>query len=485
MAANCIMEWHAVPNNRRAQVLSPSVRLVARASRRYNGGMDAKGRVLLVNPWIYDFAAYNLWIEPLGLLTIAAALRDAGYQVAVLDCLAPHPGAPRPRPDGSGKLLKTVVAKPEALATIPRRFGRYGMPLAQFDAALAGLQPPNLVLVASGMTYWYPGVVEAIRRVRSRFGAVPVALGGVYATLCMEHARRYSGADRVIAGPGVLAAIRFADEITGHDSQAERYADPCAWPVAARDLALRPFAGLVTSWGCPLQCTYCASRRLQPAFVQREPKAVVQELSVCLRQGVRDVAFYDDALLLDAGRHLVPILEGVLALGLRACFHTPNGLHASQITGELAILMRRAGFATLRLSLETIDTERQRTTGGKVTTGALECAVGHLQAAGFGPGELGVYILAGLPGQPLSEVAETVRFVQGLHVQAKLALFSPIPGTPDGDRALPPGADPLLHSNTVFPYLLGTDYVRELQQIKELAKEGNLALAGQPVQGQR
>jgi len=28
--------------------------------------MRAKGQLLLVNPWIYDFAAYNSWIEPLG-----------------------------------------------------------------------------------------------------------------------------------------------------------------------------------------------------------------------------------------------------------------------------------------------------------------------------------------------------------------------------------------------------------------------------------
>jgi hypothetical protein len=58
-------------------------------------------------------------------------------------------------------------------------------------------------------------------------------------------------------------------------------------------------------------------------------------------------------------------------------------------------------------------------------------------------------------------------------VQAKLALFSPIPGTPDGDRALPASADPLLHNNTVYPYLLGEGYVRQLQQIKQLAKDGN------------
>jgi radical SAM superfamily enzyme YgiQ (UPF0313 family) len=442
--------------------------------------MDGRAHVLLVNPWIYDFAAHNLWIEPLGLLTIAAALHEQGYHVTVVDALAPHPGAPRPRPDGSGKFLKTPVDKPEPLSMVPRQYGRYGWPLAEFEAALAGVHPPDLVLVASGMTYWYPGVVEAIRCVRDRFGAVPVALGGVYASLCTEHARQHSGADRIIAGPGVAAALDFAAEVTGGEAPAPRWAEPGAWPAPAHELIPRPFAGLATSWGCPYHCTYCASWRLQPGFVQREPVGVVQEIERCVERGVTDFAFYDDALLVGAGRHLVPILEGVLDRGWPVRFHSPNGLHAGRITLDLALLMRRAGFDTLRLSLETIDAGRQRSTGGKVTTAGFERAVQFLQAAGFGPRELGAYLLVGLPEQPLEEVVQTVRYVQSVGVQAKLALFSPIPGTPDGDRALPAGADPLLHNNTVYPYLSGRGYVARLQQVKLLAKQGNAALIESP-----
>jgi radical SAM superfamily enzyme YgiQ (UPF0313 family) len=439
--------------------------------------MERKGQVLLVNPWIYDFAAHNLWIEPLGLLTIAAVLRDNGYGVAVLDCLAPHRRAPRPRPDGSGKFLKTVLEKPETLASIPRRYGRYGLPLDDFDASLATVSRPDLALVASGMTYWYPGVVAAIERLRARFGALPVALGGVYATLCPEHAREHTGADRVIAGPGVVAALRLADQVTGHDSDPDRYADPRTRPSPAHELVRRKYAGLLTSWGCPYRCTYCASHRLQPSFVQREPADVLEEIVACCQRGIQDFAFYDDALLLDASRHIGPILEGVIERGLKVRFHTPNGIHAGSIDAGLATLMRRAGFATLRLSLETVDVARQRTTGGKVTTEAFVRAIANLQSAGFGAGELGAYLLAGLPGQPLSEVEASVRLVHGLGVQAKLALFSPIPGTPDGDQALPPDTDLLFHNSTVYPYLHGAGHVGELQRIKLLAKDGNRALA--------
>ena len=151
-------------------------------------------------------------------------LRDNGYAVAILDCLASHPGAPVARANGSGKFLKAVLDRPAAVASVPRRFGRYGLPLDRFDAALAAASRPDVVLVASGMTYWYPGVFEVIRRVRSRFGRVPVGLGGVYATLCTAHAQLHSGADLVVAGSGVAAALRMVDEVTGHDSEPDRYA---------------------------------------------------------------------------------------------------------------------------------------------------------------------------------------------------------------------------------------------------------------------
>ena len=435
-----------------------------------------KGNVLLINPWIYDFAAHNLWIEPLGLLTIASVLRDNGYMVTLLDCLAPHPGAPAARSDGSGKFFKMVLGKPDPVMSVPRCFGRYGWPLERFDAILSQLPQPDVVLVTSGMTYWYPGVMEVIRHVRTRFGRVPIGLGGVYATLCAEHARQHAGADLVVVGPGMVAALRLVDDVTGHDSEPDRYAAPRTWPAPAHHLVSRPFAGIVTSWGCPYRCTYCASHRLQPTFVQREAGAVVEEVAGCAQRGIRDFAFYDDALLIGRGRHLTSILKGTLSCGWHVRFHTPNGLHARGITPELAKLMRRAGFATIRLSLETIEPNRQRTTGGKVTNEDFARGVSYLKSAGYGPEELGAYILAGLPGQPLAEVEDTVNYVHGHGVQAKLALFSPIPGTPDGDRALAVDADPLLHNNTVRPYMQETGYLNELQRIKQAAKEGNLAL---------
>ena len=44
-------------------------------------------KCLLVNPWIHDFAAYDLWLKPLGLLYTGAVLREHGYKIDMIDLL--------------------------------------------------------------------------------------------------------------------------------------------------------------------------------------------------------------------------------------------------------------------------------------------------------------------------------------------------------------------------------------------------------------
>ena len=39
--------------------------------------------LLLINPWIYDFAAYDLWSKPLGLLYIASFLRKFNFNITL------------------------------------------------------------------------------------------------------------------------------------------------------------------------------------------------------------------------------------------------------------------------------------------------------------------------------------------------------------------------------------------------------------------
>ena len=42
-------------------------------------------KILLVNPPIYDFAVYDFWMKPLGLLYLSNILKEKGHEVYLLD----------------------------------------------------------------------------------------------------------------------------------------------------------------------------------------------------------------------------------------------------------------------------------------------------------------------------------------------------------------------------------------------------------------
>jgi len=409
---------------------------------------------LLINPWIYDFAAYDFFARPLGLLYLAGWLRAQGAQVHLLDCLdVPHV---RPGPFGTGRYPKELVPTPAPLSDIPRRFGRYGLSWADFRARLARMPRPEAVLVTSLMTYWYPGVTAAIRLVREFF-PVPVILGGIYASLCPDHARSHSGADLVLAGPWETGLLPHLANLGLGQLSAPVPNDLDALPYPALDLLHHlSYIPILTSRGCPLDCDYCASRLLQPSYRRRGPAAVAAELVHWQeRLGLKEAAFYDDALLLQSQDHLLVILEELARQGRVFRFHTPNGLQARLITREVAGWLKRAGFATLRLGVETTALGPARA-DRKLGEGELEAALAHLKEAGFGPKEIGVYLLMGLPDENEGAVAAAIRRVKELGATPVLAQYSPIPGTALWSKSVEISRydlanEPLCHNNSVFP----------------------------------
>jgi hypothetical protein len=439
-------------------------------------------RILCINPWIVDFAAYGLWIEPLGLLTVAGVLRQAGHEVALIDCLDRwHPQAPAPRAPrdqyGCGRFLKTELPKPPVLAHVPRRWSRYGLPLGVFEAELAAQPRPHAVLVTSMMTYWYPAPFEVIHRVKERWPGVPVALGGVYATLCRDHARAHSGADAVLAGPGEERALSWISEVTG---QARGLTCPLDEVHPAHDLR-RPqgFVAVQTAHGCPFHCAYCAVHQLCPqGFAPRQSQQVLEELTWCAQElDVSDVAFYDDALLFHSAQHLKPILDGVIERRLGLRFHTPNGVHARFIGRELARKMRQAGFVTLRLGLEPADPQGNLREAGKVDQRSFVLAVEALFAAGFPAQDVAAYVLIARPGQSVQQACETVDFAHSLGIQVRTAQFSPVPGTDEFAAAVAAGhiasdADPLLHNNSIYPCA----DAQQWEELKRHVRTGNRAV---------
>lgn len=411
-------------------------------------------RILAVNPWIHDFAAYDFWARPMGLLSLCAMLRRAGFPVDYFDCLAsPSKNSSSPR-FGRGPYRKSAIPKPAVFSDVPRTYSRYGVDPEEFLAYLKSLEsPPSLILVTCLMTYWYPGAFEVIKMVKEAFPSVPVVLGGIYATLFPEHAGQFSGADFVAQGACENEIFSIAERFTGARPETlPDYSDISSWPLIG--LSDTRFAPVLGSLGCPYRCAYCASNFLQPQFRPKNADAIIEEIMHRVKSGVTDFAFYDDALLVDADKRIGPVFDEIIGRGMNIRIHLPNAVHARFITSELAEKMFRAGVRTLRLGLET--TSSREGLDGKVTLSEFRRSAENLRRAGFDKNTLGAYLLCGLPDHEDREVEEGIRVVKEAGVTPILAHFSPMPRTALWERARASSRydienEPLSTNNSVFP----------------------------------
>jgi len=367
---------------------------------------DKYPKLILINPWIYDFTAFDLWSKPLGLLYLASFLRSQGYQLEYFDCLDKYRSSSKPviKKYGTGNFRRTVVEKPQILNHIPRNYARYGVPDEQLQVFLSENIDADAILVTSLMTYWYPGVKKVVEMVRKVLPDVPVITGGVYASLLPEHIESVVQPDYNITGPAELKLLELLSKLTGFSGGNNRL--PAAiddYPLPAFDLINHPdYLLMMTSRGCPYNCSFCAQNQISMPFRQRSVAAVLEEFRNHYRQyQLRDFAFYDDALFLRKDRHIKPILEGLIKSRLPIRLHSPNGLFARDIDKELAALMYNSRFMTVRLSFETSNEDRRQDMYSKVSNDDMIQAVANLKLAGFTAKDLDSYVMMGLPGQEI------------------------------------------------------------------------------------
>jgi pyruvate-formate lyase-activating enzyme len=407
--------------------------------------------VLLVNPPIYDFTAYDFWLRPYGMLRVAGRLQHA-CALSGFDFLVSEPRDAW----GRGRYREEIVSRPGHFRDIPRRFRRFGRSREEFRHFLKECRV-DAALVQTGMTYWYEGVREVLEDLRKLQPQAKTILGGTYAGLCPDHARSL-GADLVIEGTDFeplrrMLGISLADSLP-------------LWNGFVRGVGI-----VKLTEGCPFRCTYCSVPVMSADFRVRPTGECLEEVIYLAQLGARHIAFYDDALLFRASEGIIPFLAAAGRERLDISFHTPNALNARFLTPELARLMVGSGVQNFFLGLECTSSEWQAATGGKVRSQEFSEAVTSLKRAGAQ--FITAYIIAGHPDSEPAQVEDSMRFAHELGVRIMLAEFAPIPGTPDGERCREwvEIDEPLSHNKTAFTIRrLGAD---RINQLKSLCRELN------------
>ncbi len=443
--------------------------------------------ILLIDPWVTDFTPPKKLTKSLGLMYVASFLRERGHSLRFINCLDLWQNKDVDNITAlntsstfsnlsSYVTLCEKIEKPIPIKEHDFTFQRYGIPVDLFYAlALEGAKP-DIVLVTSGITYWYHGVFKAISILHKIFPSTPVVLGGIYARLCTDHAKQYSGADAVIAEYLPARIVKAVEAIGGKKGNGPLIGDHFSnWPDPFWNLYGRlSFIPMITSLGCPMRCTVCASHILcNNKYERKNPSntvASILELKAC---GAKLIGFWDDALLMDADEYALPMFKELARLGAPVGILTPNSMHISKITPELSYFMKKGGVHNIALSIETTSKDRMHSFSNKASMDEFRKAVESLLDVGYLADQIRVYLLFGLPGQTIEEVLETKKFVSSFGAIPMVATFSPIPGTVEFNRAVKEGtiekdADPVLHNNKLTLINLFNNNIDKQAKIKQL-----------------
>lgn len=435
-------------------------------------------KILLVNPYIYDFTAFDLWLRPLGLLYIASVIKKYTdcdiYWFDVLDRFSSGKSSISKK-DGRGKYNREIVSKPSIYKNVPRNYSRYGLESEKFNEILENLPKIDIILFTSLMTYWIDGINYTFGKLKNRFPGAYTVLGGIIPTLIGSNFNGSENFDKLISGYGEEKILRFLAEKGCHIKGNPNFSLIDNLPFPANEfLGSKKYLPLLTSRGCPYRCTYCASHLLNKNFIQRNAESVYREISQMIENfDTEHFVIFDDALLINKKKRFFKIFSKVNN-NFNVSFHTPNGLHAAEIDKETADVLFEAGFKTVRLSFESTNEMTLKKSSEKITLEDMISAVEKLTKAGFKKNEIECYLLFGLPGQNLKEIENSINFVKDMGIMPRLSYYSPVPGTKEYIEIVQSGilknGTNLYQTNKIYFLYEKSGFSRsEIKYISELA----------------
>jgi radical SAM superfamily enzyme YgiQ (UPF0313 family) len=333
---------------------------------------------------------------------------------------------------------------------------------------LAILQKQNIK--AAGLTClsaYYNEVVELSKQLKEN--GITVIIGGIHPTFFPYQTLVESKADYVCCGEGEIPllallknnmnnVIRDGNEVTtikgvyslnelkdkntpyGRSDSIENlddipYPDWEQLQPASRKYQTQnglskgyPAVGIFTSRGCPFPCKFCASPNFYQKKIRfRSAENIIGEIKLLTEKyGIKEIQFLDDNITLER-THIESLCDAMLKNNIRVPFCCPNGIRADKIDDTMVKLMKKAGFYSTNLGIESANAEILKNIRKSESIDTIQNAITILRKNRI---VVGGFFIFGLPGETKETIKETLDFAlhSGLDI-AFFGIFSVLPGS--------------------------------------------------------
>ena len=376
-------------------------------------------RVLLVQPSCIvseRCADRVLPFLPVGLASIASALRASGHQLKLLDALT----------SGWGQRWR-----------IEGNWIEIGLPEEEIAAEIRRFRP-QVVGFSVPFTTQMPRMRSLANWVKAIHPEIFVVCGGNHPSAAPEDTLAVPEVDVVVLGEGeeifprLLARLERGQSYQRMDGIAYRKENGVvsnrpnphfienldSLPLPAYDLipvkAFFKISGkrgipLFTSRGCGKPCTFCSFGRVHGTTVRRKSTGnIIKEMKHLVEfYGVREFFFDDDNLFSDR-EAAEQLLSGIVAENLRIQWTARNGVDPAALDEIILAKVMESGGKRLHFSPESGSRRVLNSILEKpVDLFILEHAIARSLEAGL---KVSCHFTIGHPGETLEEVYETLNF---------------------------------------------------------------------------
>ncbi len=397
-------------------------------------------KVLLIDPPDKTFTGYARGYFPLGLTYVAAALRAGGHEAAVF-----HADAltfkQRTNIDNGDEYRQLQSYLDEINSDRHPVWGEIKSVLKDFAPDLVGI---------TAMTMQFGSVVRTAQICKDYDFDLPVVVGGPHATDWPQMALSTPHIDFNLGGEAEDSVQKLAAALERGDTKAFAEIPGLAYrdggevrrnpvglppkdldsiPMPARDLLMHAdnydseAMGIVmTSRGCPFNCSFCSHERL---VRYRNLDNVIAEIrSVKETYGTTQFAFKDDTFTTRRKR-VVELCKRLI--DERIDINWDCTTRANLLDDELLDLMMAAGCNIVKVGVETGSQRILEEVDKGVSFDEMRQAAELFNRKGI---FWSAFFMYGLPNESADDMRATYKFMKELNpFYAGLGMYSPMPNT--------------------------------------------------------
>lgn len=339
------------------------------------------------------------------------------------------------------------------------------MSLEECREGLGGFQPRMVMMSAVSLEYQRV-YFDALALVKDLHPQALTVMGGPFVTTMERYVMAEENLDFAFLGPAEERVIPFVQTVLAGAWEALEAFDGLVWRPAPGEVRVNvlqsfvvrltrhvqpdyslfdlnayfqaksgAFQGenttgngyILTSYGCPYNCTFCSARAITGRGSTFRPEAdVLAEIDYLVAFGLRVVTFLDDCILQDRERFM-RILTTMRERHPQLTWRLANG-SIWHMDHDLLVFFREMGCTTLNLSVESGCQRVLKELMHKPLK--LDNVVEVTQSCW----DLGIFtscnFVIGMPGETMDELWETVRFAEGLASDyVTFSIATPLPKT--------------------------------------------------------